>query len=103
MLSVRLYEMAVEPTVIPGPLFENCSTCDGNKDIGYQLKIYSKNHNPTKGEKFDKPILVTQGFDASYHLVGQFNFDKFENILDSVFDENDTSIALPKCQLGTQG
>src|SRR5262245_39398833 len=49
-------------TTIQGPSygllngFENCNSC-GNESAGYQLKIYSKDQDPTKGKKFDKPIL----------------------------------------------
>jgi hypothetical protein len=84
-------QTTVEHTTIPDVfLFEGCSTC-GNEDAAYQLKIYSK-RDPTRGEKFYKPILVTQGFDAAYRIPGaQFNFDEFHNILNSVFHKDDTS------------
>src|SRR5262245_41863778 len=48
-----------------GAVFEDCKSCNDN-DAGYMLKIFSKHQDPTKGELFDKPILVTQGFDARY-------------------------------------
>jgi hypothetical protein len=78
----------------PANLFEDCRTCDGNQDAGYQLKIFSKNHDPTKGQKFTKPILVTQGFDASYKLPDQFGFGQFEEMLNHVFHKDDTTIDL---------
>lgn len=48
---------------IPGPVFEDCCNCGDNENTSYQLKIYSKDQDPTT-QKFDKPILVTQGFAA---------------------------------------
>jgi hypothetical protein len=81
----------IREVIIPGPLYEDCCTCGDNANTAYQLKIYSKDQDPTRGDKFDKPILVTQGFDPKYRILGQqFNFDEFEKLLENVFDENDT-------------
>ncbi len=73
-----------------GPVFEDCCNCGDNENTAYQLKIYSKDQDPTRGEKFDKPILITQGFDVNYLLSDeQFTFAKFQMLLDSVFHEID--------------
>ena len=69
-----------------GVLFEDCTTC-GNPEAGYMLKIYSKHQDPTKGDLFDKPILVTQGFDPAYLTADQFNFAEFERLLTNVNNE----------------
>jgi Domain of unknown function (DUF4114) len=72
----------------PGFMFEDCCTCGDNEKAAYQLKIFSKHQDPTRGQKFDKPILVTQGFDANYGTAKQFRFGEFELKLSDVFDEN---------------
>lgn len=71
-----------------GHVFKDCITLCTNKDAGYQLKIFSKHQDPTKGDLFDKPILVTQAFDPSYHTDRQFYYPEFERRLTDVFDEN---------------
>lgn len=73
-----------------GPVWEDSCGIGDNENAGYQLKIFSKQDPKTK--LFDKPILVTQGFDASYRTGDQFNFDKFKNILNRVFENEDTDL-----------
>jgi hypothetical protein len=69
---------------------DSCGIGD-NENAGYQLKIFSKQDPRT--ELFDKPILVTQGFDASYRIPGdQFNFDEFKKSLNRVFENDDTDL-----------
>ena len=74
--------------------FEACNICTPSgaavPGAGYQLRIFSKHQDPTKGDLFDKPILVTQGFDPNFHIAGkQFDYKEFESLLSSVYDPKD--------------
>ena len=56
-----------------GAVWEDSCGIGDNENAGYQLKIFSKQDPRT--EKFDKPILITQGFDANYLIPDkQFGF-----------------------------
>lgn len=74
-----------------GPVPCVCDHCGDDQNAGYILKIYSKDQNPTRGEKFDKPILITQGFDPNFGLSEGFTFGKFHEMLNTV---NDTATGL---------
>lgn len=75
--------------IIPlgGPVWEDSCGIGDNENAGYQLKIFSKQDPRT--DLFDKPILITQGFDVRYGTKAQFNFDEFTLMLDRVFENDD--------------
>lgn len=73
--------------IMQGPVSADCCHCGDDQNAGYMLKLYSKDQNPTRGEKLDKPILVTQGFDSDYRLPeDQFTFSDFHDLLNTVND-----------------
>lgn len=75
---------------VTGLVWEDSCGIGDNENAGYQLKIFSK--QDPRAELFDKPILVTQGFDANYRTGDQFNFDEFTLILNRVFENDDTDL-----------
>lgn len=64
-----------------GPQFKSIGP-----DAGYQMKIYSKLDPRTTN--FNKPVLLTEGFDPAYNMAKRCTFDKMERICNDVYDLN---------------
>lgn len=62
-----------------GPQYKTIGT-----DAGYMMRIYSKNDPRTTN--FNKPVLVTEGFDPAYNMADRMTFDKMERICNDVYD-----------------
>lgn len=88
--ETRTVGSPVEVTRELGPVWEDSCGIGDDENAGYQLMIFSKQDPRT--ELFDKPILVTQGFDAGYRTDDQFDFDKFTLTLNRVFENDDTDL-----------
>jgi hypothetical protein len=83
-----------------GPVFEPCCDCANTPNTlnnpkfesAFQLLVFSKDQDPrldpgSANRKFDKPILVVQGFDADWGGGSQFNFGTFVLALNTMIDD----------------
>ena len=62
-------------------------------NAGYQLKIYSR--QDPRAERFDNPVLVTEGFDPNDGTETRLTFDRFEEIFNEILDDNGNDVDEP--------